>query len=369
MAGMNKKRPCGVWRPQRSWLRRCWSRQWRSSTPWVTQAAAQLTSSDGFTTLSTIGTVTAGTPYASGQQISLNVAANPVINTTNLANNGAPTTGLFYTEECIDPGGTTASLPTSATGCEAATLVTGSKAADGHLSLTGTSGPTVYDLPDPGSLGSPTMVGTCDVAPNQCVIGIFAANPHPRPATASPSPTSSRRRSTSASATGVTRERRIRGTGRRRWSTTTSPTKSTEAASTTTVAADGVNTSTITVSLKDTNGNPVTTGKSVTLSQGSGHSTIEVNGRRGDRDDRRQRTGGLHRQRLHCRTGDLHGYRHERHRDGDRKPRRSPSPHPSPPLPTPPSRPSVQRCPRVAAPRSPSRSRTRGRLPNPSPER
>ena len=35
----------------------------------------------------------------------------------------------------------------------------------------------VYDLPDPGTLGSATMVGTCDVAPNTCVIGIFAENP------------------------------------------------------------------------------------------------------------------------------------------------------------------------------------------------
>ena len=55
--------------------------------------------------------MTAGTPYSSGQQINLNVAANPVINTTNLANNGAPTTGNFYVEECTDPGGTTANLP------------------------------------------------------------------------------------------------------------------------------------------------------------------------------------------------------------------------------------------------------------------
>src|SRR5208282_3293561 len=34
----------------------------------------------------------------------------------------------------------------------------------------------------------------------------------------------------------------------------------------------------ITVSLKDITGNPVTTGKSVTLSQGSGSSVIKVNG-------------------------------------------------------------------------------------------
>ena len=122
--------------------------------------------------------MTAGTPYTSGQQISLNVAANPVIDTTNLTAAGAPTTGLFYVEECTDPGGLTANLPTADTGCEAATLVTGPKPTngDGSLNLVGTSGPTVFDLPD-GNLGSPTMTGTCDVTPNQCVLGIFAANP------------------------------------------------------------------------------------------------------------------------------------------------------------------------------------------------
>ena len=35
------------------------------------------------------------------------------------------------------------------------------------------------------------------------------------------------------------------------------------------------------MTLKDTNNHPVTSGKSVTLSAGSGHSTIEVNGSAG----------------------------------------------------------------------------------------
>ena len=90
---------------------------------------AALTSSDGYTTLSPNGTVTAATPYTSGQEISLNVAANPVIDTTNLTNNGAPTTGNFYVEECTDPGGLSANLPINAAGCEAATLATGGKTA------------------------------------------------------------------------------------------------------------------------------------------------------------------------------------------------------------------------------------------------
>ena len=139
--------------------------------------ASTLTSSDGNTSLSTQGTVTAGTPYSSGQLVNVNVAANSVINTTNLTSAGAPTTGLFYVEECTDPGGTTTNLPTTASGCEAATLATVPKTANGAFNLTGASGFTMYDLPDPGTLGSATMTGTCDIAPNQCVLGIFAASP------------------------------------------------------------------------------------------------------------------------------------------------------------------------------------------------
>ena len=140
-------------------------------------AGASLTSSDGDTTLSTQGSVAAGTPFSSGQLVDVNVVANSVMNTTNLTNAGAPTTGNFYLEECVDPGGTTGGLPNTASGCESATLITTGKSADGSLSVTGGNGFTIYDLPDPGTLGSPTMVGTCDTAPNQCVIGVFAANP------------------------------------------------------------------------------------------------------------------------------------------------------------------------------------------------
>jgi hypothetical protein len=139
--------------------------------------ASTLTSTDGTTTLSTVGTVTPGTPYSSGQGVDVAVAANNTLSTTNLSANGAPTTGLFYLEECTDPGGSAANLPTTSSGCEAATLTTTSKTSDGHISSS-TLGPfTVYDLPDSGTLGSATMSGTCDQAPNQCVIGIFAANP------------------------------------------------------------------------------------------------------------------------------------------------------------------------------------------------
>ena len=77
--------------------------------------ANTLTSGDGNTTLSTIGTVTSGTPYSSGQQIDVVVAANSTMSSTALAAAGDPnpSTGNFYVEECTDPGGTSANLPKS----------------------------------------------------------------------------------------------------------------------------------------------------------------------------------------------------------------------------------------------------------------
>ena len=152
--------------------------------------AATLTSADGYTSLITSGTVTLNTPYTSGQHITVTVAANPVIDQANLPT--ADQGGNFYLEECTDPGGTTANLPTTASECEAGTLQTVSKTPSGAISKSF----TVYDLPDPGTLGSTSMTGMCDVAPNQCVIGTFVANPGRTPVL-SPFRSSSRRRSTS----------------------------------------------------------------------------------------------------------------------------------------------------------------------------
>ena len=144
--------------------------------------ADTLVSTDGITTLATIGTVTAG-PYTSGQSIQITGTANSTLSNANLVANSVPEqatgnpVGAFYFEECTDPDGTAANLPTTSNGCEAATddFTSVSKSLDGSF-----DDPSyiVYDLPDPATLGSPTMVGTCDVAPNTCVIGIFATNPN-----------------------------------------------------------------------------------------------------------------------------------------------------------------------------------------------
>jgi hypothetical protein len=82
---------------------------------------ASLVSSDGITTLATIGTVTPG-PYTSGQSIAITGSANSVLNNANLVANSVPgqatgnPTGAFYFEECTDPGGTVANLPTTSNG-------------------------------------------------------------------------------------------------------------------------------------------------------------------------------------------------------------------------------------------------------------
>jgi hypothetical protein len=130
--------------------------------------ASSLTSSDGYTSLSTIGTVTTGAPYSSGQGLELVVQPNSVIS------------GTVWVEECTDSDGSVANLPTGPSNCEAATLVGPVPVSgNGGFSLGG-SGPafTVYDLPDPGTLGIPTMTGKCDVAPNECVFGLFESRPN-----------------------------------------------------------------------------------------------------------------------------------------------------------------------------------------------
>jgi len=229
--------------------------------------AATLTSADGYTSLSTVGTVTPNTPYTSGQGITVSVAANPVIDNANLPT--ADQGGNFYLEECADPGGTAGNLPTNSSGCEAATITTVTKTPNGDF----TQPFTVYDLPDPNFSGN--LVGSCDVAPHQCVIGIFAANPGAPGTFSAPHLFSAPFNVIVGDGLDLGDNP---GDGSAPSVAPTSAVKSTVVAGTTTVTGNGANSSTITVALKDDNGNPVTTTKSVTLSQGSGHSTIKFNG-------------------------------------------------------------------------------------------
>jgi len=245
------------------------------------RAAADLISVDGFTTLSTNGTVTAGTPYTSGQMITAAVTTNSSLSNATLCESqyaalnqtcGNPT-GFYYIEECTDPDGLVANLPTTPNGCEHGTEDESQpKSMDGSLTDPGV---LVYDLPAATVLGAPNMTGKCDVAPNQCVIGIFAADPQSQGGFSYP-------HLFSASFNIVVGDGLALGDNPGDGSppplASTSATNSTVAASPPTVVGDGANRSTITVTLKDTNNNPVTSGKSVTLAAASGSSTIAVNG-------------------------------------------------------------------------------------------
>ncbi len=133
-----------------------------------------LTSSDGFTSISTRGAVTSDTPYSSGQIISVQVAANPTLDQANLATFYPDTGGVvpMHLVECADPNGTAGNLPTSPSQCEPGTIETLAGAnPDGSLNA-GPGGYQVLALPDV-NLGSGNPI-TCDVAPNACVIGVFA---------------------------------------------------------------------------------------------------------------------------------------------------------------------------------------------------
>ncbi len=60
--------------------------------------------------------------------------------------------------------------------CEDAAITPAPHGSDGSISLTGSNAYVIEDLPN-GALGTPNMVGKCDVAPNQCVLGIFSESP------------------------------------------------------------------------------------------------------------------------------------------------------------------------------------------------
>ena len=78
------------------------------------------------------------TPYSSGQTINVVVSGNSTMSpaTASLRPPAHPAvrrprlvlprtyncSGNYYLEECVDPGGTAGGLPTTAAGCESATL-------------------------------------------------------------------------------------------------------------------------------------------------------------------------------------------------------------------------------------------------------
>ena len=155
-------------------------------------AGADLVS--GFTTLSAGSSATPGTPYSDGQKITVSVAGgtgtltcgantanpNPLSSSYQVNCGAAAAPTSYYLEECNDPGGTTGGLPNGYAGCEAGTLVTLSSNINTTTGAITPSVPnfTVFALPDVGAVGGPTSTGSCGLAPNYCVVGVFAGNPN-----------------------------------------------------------------------------------------------------------------------------------------------------------------------------------------------
>ncbi len=220
-----------------------------------TRASALGSGSTVTTAIQTVGTVTANTPFSSGQQVDVVIPANTVLN---------PNLNINIVE-CEAPGGV---VPTDPSDCDGSTIQGASirPNSDGSVDLHAESHSyyTLYALPDLVSLGE-TSGNTCNLT-NECVLYIgenqgdftqphFWSNPFyiapngtddgSNPGDGSPPPAP----------------------------TLPSATLSTVTASGTTAAADGEDPVTVTVTLLGTGGVPVP-GKTVSLSQGAGNSTI-----------------------------------------------------------------------------------------------
>jgi hypothetical protein len=129
-------------------------------------ASADLVSADGFTTLSAGSGVGAGTPYQSGQTITVTITMNSALASAALTAYG---NSNVVAEECA----TTNDLaPTSLTGttCDSETVEDGiSVNSNGSSSFTF----EVYSLPDhPTLLEAPSHLPACGLQPNDCVIYI-----------------------------------------------------------------------------------------------------------------------------------------------------------------------------------------------------
>jgi Bacterial Ig-like domain (group 1)/Bacterial Ig-like domain (group 3) len=234
-----------------------------ASTALGTTAAHAAPITSGPVTLSTIGTVTAGTPYSSGQKIDIAVAANSTLNQASLEAAGFPSGAVpIKALECSDPGGTAANLPTNATECQSDTVAVISGAnSDGSLNI---NNYTVYALPDNIIFSEGASGPLCDQA-DACVVGIFSnqndfTKPHlfSGPFYVAPNGDDGGENPGDGSPPPVT---------------TVSATQSTVVATPTAAAANATASSTVTVTLLTSSSSPVA-GKVVTLAQGSGHSII-----------------------------------------------------------------------------------------------
>ena len=205
--------------------------------------------------IQTIGTVAPNAPFDSGQVVNVVIPANSAF---------AQDAGVNLVE-CSAPDGV---IPTLTTACDGLTLQNGALvAADGSFTFNGYS---VYALPDSVSLGEGTSGPVCgDTAATECILYIGEnqndfTQPHlwSAPFFVRPDPTDS----------GMTDPGDGAGPA---VAATVSATVSTAVASPTTATADGVDLSTVTVTLLDSAATPIA-GKAVTLTPSS--STAKVTG-------------------------------------------------------------------------------------------
>jgi hypothetical protein len=137
------------------------------SAPLAMRAGAN-TIVSGPVTLSAVGAVTTGSPYSSGQAIDIAVAPNSTLSLEGL---GATKEPVMKAEECADPGGLAANLPTSPGNghCDPVTVLqTSAVNTDGSFEL---NGYTIYALPDNPTFGEPpSSTPVCGVGSNECVL-------------------------------------------------------------------------------------------------------------------------------------------------------------------------------------------------------
>ncbi len=207
-----------------------------------------------------IGSFTAGTPFSSGQVISIQIPANPTL---------SPGAGIFIVE-CAAPGGVVPTDPSQCDGktIQGDTILAGTDGSVDYTVSNTTSGYTVYALPNATSLGEPpTQTPVCNLS-NECVLYIGQnqndfTQPHfwSQPFYVAPT-------------TG--------DTGANPGDGSAPPAATTPDAGTSTVTAaavppspvaDGKDPATVTVRLLDSSSVPVP-GKTVTLTAGSGSSVI-----------------------------------------------------------------------------------------------
>ena len=138
--------------------------------------ASASTLTNGPVGLTTQGSVTGGTPYSSGQNITVAVSANSTF------------VGLSEVQiiECSDYDGTTANLPTTpANNCDGNTEVEDSTTVNSSTGAVGATTFTIYALPDSPTFGeSSGSLPKCGLYPYDCVLFIgqsstaFTADPY-----------------------------------------------------------------------------------------------------------------------------------------------------------------------------------------------